>query len=313
MPSRFVPYEEAKARAWTFYYIGETCKYGHMAPRYVSNKHLCVDCHRIRDGRLPIGAKAEKQTTEVPKAYKGPKPNELAAAVVRPIEPDNTEKRFLVEYAKHRDFAKASEACGRHESEFLGRLSYSRVFREAVNQLEADNGLTRTPSLNEDFEWTDDKRVTLIRMYINTGDLSKSMAAVGVTNFHYEMELQDNAEFRSAMDKAEEIAMRHIERIGIGRAIDGDSRLLQKVMAAKNPDYGDRVKVDMNVTQKLTDDQLNTRLIQIFEQCGGVVQASPPVVDAEFTNAPEEREVETAGTTGGALPPPATQSNLDLV
>lgn len=291
MPTRMVPLTEAKARAWTFFYVGESCRWGHMAPRYVTNPRMCVDCHRIRDGRLAIGAKGNKEYEGKIKPYTQPVRTgnstavSVAPAVSRSAEPDPLERKFLTEYARLKSFGAAAKECGRHEAEFLGRLSYDKIFRDAVHQLESDNGLLRTTSLSEDFEWTDDKRVTLMRLYINTGDLAQAMKGIGVLNYHYEKELEENPEFRSDMEKAEELAWRQVDRQAISGALAGDSRLLQRVMSGNIEKYNERLKVDLNVTQKLTDDQLNARLAQglaRLEQLGHQIRLPASVVDADF-------------------------------
>ncbi len=297
MPTRFIPQDEAQARKWTFFYMGESCRWGHQAPRYVSNPRMCVDCHRTRDGRPTIGVKGNKEYAGSLKPYAQPNrapgtvsAGSVAPAVPRGQEPDALEKRFLIEYARLKSFAGAAQECGRHESEFLGRLSYNKVFRDAVHTLEVDNGLSRTASLDEDFEWTDDKRVILMRLYINTGDLAQAMKGIGVTNYHYEKELEENTDFRSDMERAEELAWRQVDRQAISGALAGDSRLLQRVMAGNIEKYNERIKVDMNVTQKLTDDQLNARLVQglaQLEKIGHKILLPASVVDADFKAIPE--------------------------
>lgn len=323
MPTRFVPLTEAKARGWTFFYVGESCRWGHLAPRYVSNPRMCVDCHRIRDGRPVIGAKGNKEYAGSLKAYSQPTRTSgggsgtaVAPSLSRAPEPDALEKKFLTEYAKCGDFALAAKACGRHEAEFLGRLSYDHVFREAVHTLEADNGLSRTASLDEDFEWTDDKRVTLMRLYINTGDLAQAMKGIGVTNYHYEKELEENPEFRADMERAEELAWRQVDRQAISGALAGDSRLLQRVMSGNIEKYNDRLKVDLNVTQKLTDEQLNSRLVQglaQLERLGHRILLPAPVADAEFTVDESDGQAETVGDDRDTVTSRPAESNLDLV
>jgi len=311
MPTRFVTRDEALAREWKHFYIGELCRYGHKAPRYASNKNICVDCARIKYGRTTIGAKGLDEYFET-RPYSQPVRAGTAVAL-KELEPDPMEKRFLTKYAELRSFSKAAEECGRHESEFLGRLSYSKVFRDAVNLLEEECGLARTPSLTEKFEWSDDKRVVLARTFIDTGNLILAMKAIGVSNYHYLMELETNQDFRILMDKSEEMAKGFIERIGIGLAIDGDSRLLQRVMAVNNPEFGDRMKVDMNLTQKMTDDQINAALLNIARQLGHRVPNSLPAVDAEFTVTESKPEVEASGAASGEAETQTTESNLDLV
>jgi hypothetical protein len=322
MPTRMVSKDEAAARGWTFFYVGESCRWGHMAPRYVTNPRMCVDCHRTRDGRVTIGAKGNKEYEGKLKPYAQPvrTPGVVSAGTApslsRAAEPDPLERKFLTEYAKLKSFALAAKECGRHEAEFLGRLSYDKVFRDAVHQLEIDNGLSRTASLSEEFEWTDDKRVALMRLYINTGDLAQAMKGIGVSNYHYEKELEENPEFRSDMEKAEELAWRQVDRQAISGALAGDSRLLQRVMSGNIEKYNERLKVDLNVSQKLTDDQLNTRLAQglaRLEQLGHQIRLPAPVVDAEFEVDGETGQDEVVGDGGDPTPPDRTQSNLDLV
>lgn len=323
MPTRMVPQTEAKARGWTFFYVGESCRWGHMAPRYVTNPRMCVDCHRIRDGRVAIGAKGNKEYSGSLKPYTQPaRPansvagTSVAPAVPRAQEPDALEKRFLQEYVKSKDFALAAKTCGRHESEFLGRLSFDKIFRDAVHTLEADNGLSRTTALDEEFEWTDDKRVVLMRLYINSGDLAQAMKGIGVSNYHYEKELEENPEFRADMERAEELAWRQVDRQAISGALAGDSRLLQRVMSGNIEKYNERLKVDLNVTQKLTDDQLNIRLAQglaRLEQLGHKVLLPASVVDAEFEVDGPDGQDEVVGDDRSPATTNSTQSNLDLV
>lgn len=323
MPTRFVSQTESKARGWTFFYAGESCRWGHQAPRYVSNPRMCVDCHRVRDGRLPIGVKGSKEYAGSLKPYSQPplragvSNTAVTPVAPRPLEPDSLEKRFLVEYAKCRDFALAAKACGRHEAEFLGRLSFDKIFRDAVNLLEQENGLSRTLSLSEDFEWNDDKRNVLMRTYINTGDLARAMKSISVSNYHYQREMEENNEFRADMEKAETLALRQMDLHAISSALDGDSRLLQRVMAGNMPEkYGERVKMDINMTQKLTDDQLNAKLAQALtrlEQLGTKILLPAPIVDAEFEVDGPNGQAETVGDHRDEAPSSGTQSNLDLV
>ena len=161
MPTRFVSKEEAEYRGWKQFYTGETCRWGHQAPRYVNNIYICVDCERVRNHQLPIGVKGPPSGET-----RGNKPVDRGvskAVTVLQTEPDALDKLFLTEYVKTKSFAEAAKACGRTEPEFLGRLSWNKIFRDAVNQLESDNGLARTPSMLEDYEWTEYKRAVLLR------------------------------------------------------------------------------------------------------------------------------------------------------
>jgi hypothetical protein len=51
---RQVSKEEAEKHGWTHFFDGRVCPQGHMAARYVSNEHLCVDCKRLGEGKPAI-------------------------------------------------------------------------------------------------------------------------------------------------------------------------------------------------------------------------------------------------------------------
>lgn len=58
VPKRAVLIEEAKAHGWPHFFDGVSkCTQGHIAARYVTNPHRCIDCARIADGKLPIYGK----------------------------------------------------------------------------------------------------------------------------------------------------------------------------------------------------------------------------------------------------------------
>jgi hypothetical protein len=314
LPTRFVTKEESEARGWTYFYIGDACRYGHKAPRFVSNPRMCVDCHRARESRAAIGGKAEGEyDKKALRPYSQPVRNHAVAATLTPLEPDTQEKRFLAQYAELRDFARAAQACGRTEGDFQARLSYSEVFRKAVHTLEADCGLQRTPTLLDTFDWTDDKRATLLRIYVDTGDIATARAAVQVSNYHFLKELEANPQFAAEYVEAEKLAERFVGEIGVSQAIKGDTRLLQRYLANVRPDqFGEtsKVRVDLNVTEKLTDEQLNARFTQAIRQLGGRARE---IVDAEFYELDAPAEVEAVGIDGNESSAGQPQSNLDLV
>jgi hypothetical protein len=317
LPTRMIPREESQARGWTHFYIGDVCRYGHKAPRWVSNPDYCVDCHRTREGRLTIGGKGEAEYSIRARSYpknvtRGGGPSTAVATVPRDPEPDALEKRFLTKYAELRDFQAAATDVGRTDAEFRARLSYSKVFQAAVAKLEADLGLIHTTSLTEDYDWTDDKRIVLIRTFVNTGDLNAAITAVGCSNWHYERELQDNPDFAEAMAQADKIANKILDRVAVSKAIQGDSRLLQRVLAAKLPEYSERMRLDVNLTEKLSDDQLNERLLQALSELR-VPIVNRACVDAEFTDVEQIGEIEDSADGGEGNSPPPSESNLDLL
>lgn len=58
VPKRTVSIEEAKSHGWPHFWDGVSkCTQGHVAARYVTNPHRCIECARIADGKLPIYGK----------------------------------------------------------------------------------------------------------------------------------------------------------------------------------------------------------------------------------------------------------------
>jgi len=319
LPTRFVPMAEAKARGWLWFYVGDVCSHGHKAPRYVSNPRHCVDCRRIKAGHPPIGGKGVAEYTSRPKPYAQRTTQPSASPVVvspRPLEPDAQEKKFLVAYAQTRDFEAAARQIGFEGAVFQARLSYSQVFREAVNKLEEDVGLSRTVKLDENFEWTEDKRMILARVFIDTGDLGVARDAIQCSNYQYQKELQENGEFAALIADATPLAERILDEVAVRRAKNGDSRLLDRVLTAKLPEYAQKLKMDVNVTEKLTDDQLNARFSQLVKQLivlGGEKSLPSNVVDAEFSESGPSSKAESDGDDSGEGPPPQSASNSDLL
>jgi hypothetical protein len=210
MPSRTVTLAEAKARGWTYFYEGEACRHRHMAPRWVSNPRMCVDCHRIKKTLLPIGATA-------------------LTAVDTPED--------------------ESDAHGHRE----------------------------TPTKPMAFEWTEEKRATLIEEWVNTGDIATAKDAIGVTHSEYSRELARNETFAAQVAEAEPLANQILEERAIQLALGGNDRLLQKVLAAKFPaQYRESIKVDItqNPISRMTDEQIAARLHQLGWR-------PPDAIDAE--------------------------------
>lgn len=314
VPTRFVTKEEAIYRKWPYFYIGAPCPRGHLAPRMVSNPSTCVDCKRIREGRATIGGKGEGYEPHgggrppKPAWDKGPTRNQSGGGG-NMNEPDPIEKRFLKVYAEKRDFAAAALECGKTMAYFQAVLSYSKPFRDAVTFMEEQYGMSHTLSLTDDFDWTDDKRVVLINVYINTGDLAEALRVTGCSNRHYLQELQDNPEFASAMERAQEIALQMLDREAISRALKGDSRLLQRVLEAKVPEY--RQRLDLNVTAaKLSDAQINERIAQL---CTKHSISVDDALEGEFVEHDAGRALAAPGAVGSEGPARSTESNLDLL
>jgi hypothetical protein len=228
-----------------------------------------------------------------------------------PLEPDAREKRFLVKYAELRDFDAAARAINAEPALFQAILSYSKVFLDAVNALEDQWGLSRTLKMDDEFEWTEDRRNVFLRVYIDTGDLGLARDAIQVSNSHYQREVQENQEFARRVEAAEPLANRILDEHAVRKAKQGDSRLLDRVLTAKLPnEYGAKIKVDMSVTEKLSDEQINIRILRLAQQLGGNLLAP---IDAEFSELEPEGEAGASGTFGNEVAEKEPQSNLDLL
>ena len=266
-PTRNVSREEALARGWRYYFDGGSCRAGHVAPRPISNASACVDCSRIKRGLPPIGAAARHQRFNAPGAGRPPAnapaaPAALAAATVR--EPDARDKRFLAALAEHRDPEKACATVGATRPGIDARLSYDPAFRDAVRDLCERMLIVWTlPPTPTSFAWTDEKRAQFIQVWIDTGDIATAREAVGCTPSAYFAELESNTDFQAAVDRAKPLAAAALEDRAHALALAGNSKLLEKLLAAKKPEeYGDRLRVDVhsNNLRSLTDEQLTNRL-----------------------------------------------------
>lgn len=313
MPTRHVPLDEAKTRGWPHFWQGELCRYGHSAPRYVNNPRQCVDCLRMRKGRSLLGA---APTTALERydarAYKPrevttPGPTSDAPAKARAValpEPDRTEKLFLVRYAETRDLDGAAIAAGTTAAQIIARLSWSKVFSDAVRALEDKLGIVNIPQSDGPFEWDDVKRDRLIEVYVDTGDIATARDSIRVTPSEYFREIAGNDDFAAQVEEAQGLATRALEERATQLALAGNDKLLTKILSAKIPEYRDNLKIDMNVTEKnLTDDQLNAKLVRLLGK-----QRAGRTFDAE-----SEGEAGPAALTGRADAPRLTQSNQDLL
>jgi hypothetical protein len=315
-PTRFVSKDEAKARGWKHFWTGEICVTGHRAARYIRNPSICVDCHRIEQGKLPVYGKGVPEL----EAARARKYTQKGTAPAGPAQPNAAERLFLTKYAEHKDFALAADACGRNESEFLAILSWNETFREAVNRLEESIGVARTQKVTDEFDWTEDKMRSFLLTYANTADMKQSLRSVGATNVQFHRELSDNADFQRGFEDATQIARSVFDNAASAAAVKGDVRMLGRIAANFFPEkFGENLKMDLKVTQNLSLDQAHaqiTNLLSRFDRQGllpstGISDES--VEEAEYQLA-EPAGVEQAGEDlGGPSEDPGSDPNSDLV
>jgi hypothetical protein len=316
LPTRNVTMEEAQDRGWTYFFVGDTCRWGHRAPRLVSNPKDCVDCSRIRGGQLPLGVTGSPSSVGFREMGKPAGNAGRSTQVATAPSLSSTQKLFLEKYVATRDFAQAAKACGHEESRILSQLSFDKQFREAVQTLEADNGLSRTPSLLDEYEWTEDKRRVLLRRYIDTGDLLQAMRDIGVSNYEFERHLTENPDFVRDLEQAEELVTRHWDRYAANTAGKGSERILQKYLAAIMPDkYGEKTKIDLNVTRNLSHEQLAEQVAQQLAWLAdhNLLPAPVDAIDGEFTEADPQPAAEDAGDLIGFETENREKPNCDLV
>jgi hypothetical protein len=318
VPTRYVRKEEAVARGWSHFWTGEICVTGHRAARYVSNVSMCTDCVRIQKGQLPVYGKGipELENLRKKRSYT----QKHTASIQRPAQPTLAEKRFLERYAELKDFAEAAEAMGRTEAEFLAILSWNTLFREAVNRLEESMGVTRTQEVTEYFDWTDEKKRAFLITYANTADVKQALRSVGATNVQFHKELSENADFQRDFDEANRIARNVFDHAASAAATKGDARLLGRIAGNLFPEkFGENMKVDLNVKQNLSSDQVNaqiTHLLSRFDRQG--LLSAPRESERDAIEA-DYRETELSGVDEAAEPADATGAdagsdpNSDLV
>lgn len=314
--SRVVTEAESRARGWPMFWTARSCRYGHQAARWVSNPHACSDCRRVREG-LPIvydtaprGSRAytmkEKPAAPAPAIV-------VTAPVVPPApEPDAADRRFLEALAEHRDFDRAAAAAGTTRPLIEARASINALFRKALDDLVERLGIRRPFEHPAPFAWDDAKRDLYIRTWINTGDAQVAREAVGATSSDYFSELESNREFEAAVEKARPLAASSLEDRATSLALAGNSKLLEKLLAAKKPDeFGDRLRIDVHSDnlRKLTDAQLQQRLKglqprnfeELAAQYGYRVIKTERAIEGEFTAVgKDEPSTATVGNQAAA-------------
>lgn len=308
-PSRFVTEDEAKFRGWALFYDGRKCRYQHQAARYVVNPNQCTDCHRLKRGKEPVYGKAGGEPEYRIQNYKQRAPAEPSAVTPKPLEPNTSEKEFLTQYAELKDFNLAAERAGLRPAQVHMRLSVSKIFKEACNDLESRLGIKPTVPFTGNFEWNIDKRIRLLTVYIDTGDIATARDSIGVTATQFYKELEANDDFKLQLDDAAKLATNALEERAIQFALAGNDKLLAKILSAKKPEYRERVQMDLNLTEKLSDEQLDKRIAQLAANAKR--RGDTVVIDAVFSIP--AGEISFDGSAAGAREAIEPEQNLDLL
>jgi hypothetical protein len=309
MPTRLVPKDEAIARGWPMFYQAEACRYGHTAPRYVSNPRQCVDCFRLKRGKATLTAAPAQPEYKRPYAQRAAAPETGAAppAVARPAEPDRTEKMFLGAYAELKDLDVAALRAGVTGAQILARLSWSPVFAAAVKALEDKLGMVYVTRETGPFEWTPEKRTRLLEVWVDTGDLATARDSIRVTPSEYFREIERNPEFSTAIEEATPLAVQALEDKATQLALSGNDKLLQKLLTVKKPEYREKLDLNVNDERKLTDAQLDTQLTRLVTKFRG------RIIDAEYTELEPVRQIAAPDHVEGNRAPREAEPNSDLL
>jgi hypothetical protein len=309
LPTRLVPFDEAKDRGWTYFYDARKCRYGHQAPHSTNNIHQCVDCTRVKRGKQLIGA-GGVQTPQTRPYHKEKQIAQQAdgspVVTVKQQEPDRLEKQFLVAYAGLKDFAQACDQIGVSMPHMQGRMSWSTVFRLAVADLENRLGITHIPAAAANFQWNEDKHHRLIEVYVDTGDIATARDSIEVTPSEYYREMKRNSEFYARIMEAEQLAWNALEEKAVQLARNGNDKLLQKILTAKKPEYRDSLKLDVKVEERLTDDQLRVEAARLITEARRRVGGR--TLDAE-----PSRAIEAPSDVEGDGEADTTESYSDLL
>jgi len=219
----------------------------------------------------------------------------VVVKVEKPEEVDAWERRFLEAYAYHKEFKAACEAAKTTEAQVESRIAYSAPFKKAYYALEERLGIKKVPE-NENFIWTDAKYSKLIEVYINTGDLATARDSIGATPFEYFNELARNPAFAARIKEADPFAHEALVERARQLALAGNDKLLTLVLGVVKPEYKPSAKIEMNVTEKLDDRQLNARLSRLLDKL------RPTVIEVTDVTVAETRAIAAPGAFGGAGP-----------
>lgn len=277
MPTRLIPLEEAKYRKWGYFFQSTPCRYGHVAPRYTTNHRLCVDCVRLKKGKTSIGEKTGLDHRNF--NHTGNKG--VTVRVEKAETVDAWERRFLEAYAYHKEFHTACEAANTVESKVESRIAYSAPFRKAYEALEERLGIKKVNN-SDGYIWTQAKYDKFIEVYINTGLTASARDSIGVTPFEYYQELGRSQSFSDRVKEADPLAYLALEERAMQLALAGDNKTLALVLGVKKPEYKPTTKIDVNVTEKLDDRQLNARLFRLLNKL------RPPVIEGTVEEIEDE-------------------------
>jgi hypothetical protein len=291
----YVSREQAKQEGLPKYYDGRRCKAKkHDCERYTSNGS-CVDCQTSASRGTYTTASADREMTR----------GKIARPVTERVLLSGEEQaKVLDAFAKAGNYDHAAAAIGITTVQLRARRTANEGFDTAFRRLEdkfgtRDNGAVSTP----DFEWTAEKHATLIDRFVDSGDIAEARDAIGVSPSEYQRELDRNSDFAQAVKEAEPKAHKHLEERAIQMALRGNDKLLTAVLKAKNPEYRDSLKLDINSTvRNISNDELDRRLTRL---------GRGQIIDARFVEVKSLPEAGASPIAGGEAEASGAQQDWD--
>lgn len=290
----YISRSEAKIKKLPRFYTGP-CVHGHDVEKYTANGN-CVECIRER------GEKGGKH-------HRPSKQMQLDDALMRPqfAEPiknrvvlsGEEQTKALEAFALLGNEEDAADALGLSIKAFRARRAANTAFDATLTALEKSAARGNLKPTGSAFDWTAENRGKLIDKFVDTGDIAEARDSIGVVPSEYQRELARNPEFALMVHEAEPKAQKHLEERAIQLALRGNDKVLVAVLKAKNPEYRDRVELNVNQTVRLSDDQLRAKIGKLQKRLGLV--NTDDAIDAEFTEGPRRLSASVGGT--GAADP----------
>jgi hypothetical protein len=291
----FISRAEAREQGLKFYFNGSLCHRKHNSQRYTTTGG-CVEC------ALNVGAvKTDNTVKELNR-------DKMRRPIAERLVLSGPEQALAVEaFAKAGSYEHAASALGLNVAQLKARRVANEAFDVAFKKLELRFNVFENvgPSATPDFEWTDAHRTTLVDRFIDTGDIAEARDSIGVSPSVYQRELEQNTEFAAMIKEAEPKAWKHLEERAIQLSLRGNDKLLTAVLKAKNPEYRDSLKLDVNTTvRNISNDELDRRIKRL---------SRGQIIDARFTEVKSLPEAGIAELAGGEAEAGSAKQDWDDV
>lgn len=305
---KIISQAEARAAGLTRFFTGEPCVKGHIAERWVSNPRVCVDCNRD----MPVVPENLKRGVELSERKRHERRTQRIKDRVDTVVAE--QDKILEVYAQTRDFDAIAKFLGISVAQLDAKVSSSKILHDAIQALEKRllivRKLPEKIATVEVYEWTEEKRLLFLEVYVNTGDVASARDAIKVTPSEFNRETQRNDLFAKAVDEAEAQAHQALEERAIQLALKGNDRLLVSVLKAKNPDFREKLDLSVKGEVKLNDQQLDEQLLRLARKHR---ERIGHIIDAEFSVVEPGGEVRALENAGGVRSDADAKQVLDTV